>query len=132
MTLTSKTPLEPGTQDALRHLVSSAACENYSGADLAALVKEASTISLRKILSLQHASDSNMNEDDGQLSEAFAVTLADFETAVQKITPSVSKAQMRKYQSLRSKMSGVPLATFKEQQQKLEDASGPILSSTAS
>jgi ribosome biogenesis ATPase len=97
----------------LLELVRSSKSDGYSGADLASLVREAGVIALRRTLGAldamgNYASDSMQGEDD------IVVCLDDFAKALEKVPPSVSLAQRRKYEALRSKFSGLPVRTSKE------------------
>jgi ribosome biogenesis ATPase len=122
-TMTRKTPLAPGMEAALAR-VASERCEGFSGADLAALVREAATLALRSKLEQVGA----FEVDDGVLTfsglpkdldpanrptadgaEApILVDEAHFLAAAAKVNPSVSGAQRRKYEMLRNKMAGLP------------------------
>lgn len=123
-TMTRKTPLAPGIEGALAR-VASERCEGFSGADLAALVREAATLALRSKLEQVGA----FEVDDGVLTfsglpkdldpanrpaqadggEApILVDEAHFLAAAAKVNPSVSGAQRRKYEMLRNKMAGLP------------------------
>lgn len=81
-------------------------CEGYSGADLAALVREAGVMALKRTLgaleSLDQAASSGENV-------SVHVGMEDFTKALDKVQPSVSVSQRRKYESLRSKFSGLPV-----------------------
>ncbi|KAF4613820.1 hypothetical protein D9613_008072 [Agrocybe pediades] len=87
-------------------------CDGYSGADLAALVREAGVNALRRTLG---ALD-DMDEDAE--SPAVRVGLEDFVKAMEKVTPSVSAVQRRKYHNLRSKFAGLPVRVGKEDEEK--------------
>lgn len=91
-------------------------CDGYSGADLAALVREAGVVALKRTLG---ALDQMESEPDiaGHASKPrpkMAVTKADFVLALDKVGPSVSVAQRRRYETLRSKMAGSPVRIQKE------------------
>ncbi|TCD62887.1 hypothetical protein EIP91_006244 [Steccherinum ochraceum] len=80
-------------------------CEGYSGADLAALVREAGVMALKRMLGrleLMEQGEKSPAADQ----ETVYVLAADFLHALDKIQPSVSAAHRRKYQSLRSKLVG--------------------------
>lgn len=120
-TMTRKTPLAPGTQEALNRIAVEN-CDGFSGADLAALVRESATLALRGKLEsvgafevddgvltfsglpkdLDPANQSSAKEDDILVGEQH------FLAAVAKVNPSVSAQQRRKYESLRNKMAGLP------------------------
>lgn len=99
----------------LMELVRSVRCDGYSGADLAALVREAGVFALRRtlgtlsVIDSAHANDTGGSEDDEIL-----VCFDDFEMALEKVPPSVSLAQRNKYESLRSRFSGLPVKNSRE------------------
>ncbi|KAI3613605.1 ribosome biogenesis atpase rix7 [Moniliophthora roreri] len=112
-------PISPPIED-IETLVKSDRCDGYSGADLAALVREAGVAALRRILvSTSTATpNSSLSVIDEELN--VQVTLDDFTGALEKVTPSVSKAQRRKYEALRSKLVGLPVGKGKGEE--LNDA----------
>ncbi|KAG8729603.1 hypothetical protein FRC11_008386 [Ceratobasidium sp. 423] len=79
-------------------------CDGYSGADLAALVREAAVRALRSILlSGQIAKDGLQGS---QTDNRISVTPHDFEQALSKLGPSVSAVQRKRYEALRVKFVG--------------------------
>ncbi|KAH9933569.1 ribosome biogenesis ATPase RIX7 [Epithele typhae] len=86
-------------------------CDGYSGADLAALVREAGVAALKRTLGALDAMDA-----EGGPSVQVQVMTDDFARALDKVQPSVSVAQRRKYEALRSKFAGLPVrgAKFNE------------------
>lgn len=90
-------------------------CEGYSGADLAALVREAGVLALRRTLGA-------LASDDGRVEEV-KVEMGDFEKAVAKVQPSVSAAQRRRYDALRNRMAGLPVRTGREEREEKEKMS---------
>jgi ribosome biogenesis ATPase len=86
-------------------------CEGYSGADIAALVREAGVLALRETLRTLDFSSSELDPRPSVAEESVRVevTLHHFEAALEKVVPSVSTAQRRKYDSLRSKLAGLPV-----------------------
>jgi ribosome biogenesis ATPase len=89
-------------------------CEGYSGADLAALVREAGVLALRRALghTLQRdpagaAATALGDSEDDQMD--VAIVSADFTAALAKVRPSVSSLQRRRYEALRSKFAGLPV-----------------------
>jgi len=94
-------------------------CDGYSGADLAALVREAGVIALRRTLG---ALD-EMEDVTGGAEETPKVTvgLPDFIKALDKVSPSVSVVQRRKYQNLRSKFAGLPVRVGRDEENKRVD-----------
>lgn len=86
-------------------------CEGFSGADLAALVREAGVLALRETLRALDASGFDSEPFPSSTAEAptVHVTLAHVSAALEKVVPSVSVAQRRKYEALRSKFAGLPV-----------------------
>ena len=106
MVQTRNVPLEDGALPAVEDIVR-ASCDGYSGADLAALVREAAVAALRQTIG-------NIEEGQGMRSEQgegtdVRVGAREFEMALDKLGPSVSTAQRRKYEALRSKFAGLPV-----------------------
>ncbi|KAF5359513.1 hypothetical protein D9756_002975 [Leucocoprinus leucothites] len=97
----------------LLELVKSDRCEGYSGADLASLVREAGVAALRRTLGVLGVMD-NSTGDDMHAEDEIVVCLDDFVKALDKVPPSVSTTQKRKYEALRSKFSGLPVRASKE------------------
>ncbi|KAH9955936.1 ribosome biogenesis ATPase RIX7 [Russula dissimulans] len=78
----------------------------YSGADLAALVREAGVRALRRALGTLEEMDGAGSGLAGvaaekDVADGVMVLVEDFQAALEKVTPSVSKAQRRRYESLR-------------------------------
>lgn len=119
-TMTSKTPLSEDAKASLEQLAASSGCDGFSGADLAALTREAATLALRGKLESVGA----FEVDDGVLdfaaggeragtdeedeSEVILVRAEHFRRAAEKVSPSVSVAQRKKYAALRNKFAGLP------------------------
>jgi ribosome biogenesis ATPase len=97
--------------------------DGFSGADLAALVREAGVIALRRTIAIWDApnvytnTSINTTSSSGDQAEPKVIVgLEDFEFASRKVGPSVSTAQRRKYESLRTKFSGaVPTVKIPEE-----------------
>ncbi|KAG1774505.1 P-loop containing nucleoside triphosphate hydrolase protein [Suillus placidus] len=108
-------PTDPSAETILRgveHIVREK-CDGYSGADLAAVVREAGVVALRRVLG---ALD-QMDDSGGGLVEnqpRVVVVLEDFVCAQDKVCPSVSAVQRRKYEALRAKFAGLPVRTGKD------------------
>lgn len=120
-TMTRKVPLgadEGGVpvREAVEALVRSR-CDGYSGADLAAVVREAGVVALKRMLGALDAMEAEAGSDVVD-ETALRVQLQDFERALHKVQPSVSAAQRRKYESLRSKFAGLPVRSGKEEDSK--------------
>ncbi|BFZ54609.1 Ribosome bioproteinsis ATPase rix7 [Savitreella phatthalungensis] len=90
-TLSRKTPLSDDVD--LNLIARDERCANYSGADLAALVREASVTALRRMVF-----DSSYEVTSN---ETVTVTSCDFENALITVRPSVSDVQRHSYESLR-------------------------------
>ena len=93
-------------------------CEGYSGADLAALVREAGVSALKRTLGALDAMEADGAPGLGQEPQRVLVSAEDFAQAVEKVQPSVSVAQRRKYEALRSKFAGLPVRGGKEEDGK--------------
>ncbi|KAI0373613.1 AAA-domain-containing protein [Pilatotrama ljubarskyi] len=92
-------------------------CEGYSGADLAALVREAGVAALKRTLGALDAMDAGEG-GLGAPEQRVVVSVDDFVQALDKVQPSVSVAQRRKYESLRSKFAGLPVRVGKDEEGK--------------
>ncbi|ELU39265.1 ribosome biogenesis ATPase RIX7 [Rhizoctonia solani AG-1 IA] len=79
-------------------------CDGYSGADLAALVREAAVGALRSVLLSGQIIKDGPEEPQGE--NRIAVTPRDFEQALSKLGPSVSAIQRKRYETLRVKFAG--------------------------
>lgn len=77
------------------------ACENFSGADLAALVNEACMSALQEKLTAASEADSDIRQD------ALSVHLSHFEQAFNRVRPSVSKEQRHYYDNVFKKFMRV-------------------------
>jgi len=78
-------------------------CDGYSGADIAALVREAGVTTLKRTLGVLDNMDGNRG------SAGVFVGLPDFVKALDKVRPSVSVSQRRRYKNLQSKFAGLPV-----------------------
>lgn len=116
-TLTRNVPLDDtcATMRADIERLVSQRCVGYSGADLAALVREAGVTALKRTIG---ALD---DMDEGAECPRVVVGMADFVKALDKVSPSVSVAQRRKYQNLRSKFAGLPVRVGKDEEDKRVD-----------
>jgi len=77
-------------------------CDGYSGADLAAIAREAGVCALKRTLG-------TLNEDTTETEVAVYIDTSDFAQALEKIGPSVSAGQRGKYLRLKNKFSGLPV-----------------------
>jgi ribosome biogenesis ATPase len=95
-------------------------CEGYSGADLAALVREAGVVALKRTWgSLDQMVEHTQFEIE---KPKIVVQVFDFAKALDKVSPSVSVTQRRKYEALRSKFAGLPVRHGKyEEEKRVED-----------
>lgn len=98
-TVTKKTPL--GTDVDLATIAADDRARNFSGADLAALVREAAVCALRKAVlggGLQAVIDSEVENDHSNT--MINVMQIDFENAFRNVKPSVSDKDREKYRHL--------------------------------
>ena len=99
-------------------------CEGYSGADLAALVREAGVVALKRTLGALEAMEAEGDpgqgngKGKGEELERVLVSAEDFARALEKVQPSVSAVQRRKYEALRSKFAGLPVRVGKDEDGK--------------
>ncbi|KAJ7219986.1 P-loop containing nucleoside triphosphate hydrolase protein [Mycena pura] len=105
-------------KDAVEQLVQER-CEGYSGADLAAIIREAGVSALRRTLGRSDEMDAGA---DAGRDAPVLLTLPDFVDALDKVGPSVSAAQRRKYEALRAKFAGLPVRVGKEEEDKRVDS----------
>lgn len=98
-TVAKKAPIDPSVNFEI--LALDQRCRNYSGADIAALVREAAVCALRKAVFKSQDEKGNIDDASGNLEETkIIVTLKDFEAAFQSVTPSVSDKDRAKYERL--------------------------------
>ncbi|KAL3231772.1 Ribosome biogenesis ATPase RIX7 [Nakaseomyces bracarensis] len=111
LTKSNGTPLAKDVN--LEEIIGDERCRNFSGADLAALVRESSVLALKrnffKTEEIQSVLDNNLDKEFEDLSvgvsnEEVIVTLDDFKMALKKIKPSVSDKDRQKYDRLNKKM----------------------------
>ncbi|KAG8760426.1 hypothetical protein FRC14_003123 [Serendipita sp. 396] len=100
--LSRKLPLRDDPS-AIFAMIESEELEGFSGADLAAFVREAGVVALKKSITAWDALPTSTEGD-----ESFSVTICydDFRAASLKIGPSVSRTQRKKYETLRNKFTG--------------------------
>ena len=77
-------------------------CDGYSGADLAAIVREAGVCALKRTLG-------TLNENAAETEGVVHVETRDFFQALEKVGPSVSATQRGKYLRLKNKFAGLPV-----------------------
>lgn len=88
--------------------------DGFSGADIAALVREAGVVALRREIAKWESAETGATDQNSwgmqslewRATPTVIVTFRDFEQAANKVGPSVSAAQRRKYQNLRSRFAG--------------------------
>lgn len=103
--------LSPEVVEDVARMVGGPKGDEFSGADLAALVREAGVRALRRALGTLEdmeyerlgRSGGGAGDDTGERSDAEGVVVLfeDFQAALEKVAPSVSKAQRRRYEALR-------------------------------
>ncbi|KAG0284763.1 hypothetical protein BGZ96_010894 [Linnemannia gamsii] len=144
-TLARKTPLGPDVD--LETVASDERCENFSGADLASLVREAGMSALRSTLkTLNDMGKAGEKLDDNRgrgqaligvdgpsndlLSTPILVTWDDFDTAFTKVSPSVSPQDKMKYDKLHVKFGGGSAKAKKLNQKAVEAAPSSVTAAT--
>ena len=111
-TLTSKTPLASDVD--LSSITRDARADGFSGADLAALTREAAVSALRETIRFSMTLETTPGQLPSQdrvataAANSVVVTHMHFLAALEKVQPSVSVAQRKKYATLRSRLSGLP------------------------
>ncbi|WVQ70637.1 hypothetical protein IAR50_000157 [Cryptococcus sp. DSM 104548] len=118
-THTKKTPVDETCWETIRQVVMSDKCEGFSGADIAALVREAATLALRSALESIGAFETAAESEPLGVAERardVRVTLEHFQKAAQKTLPSVSREQRLKYERMRDKYAGVPTRGRKQRE----------------
>ncbi|ORY31232.1 putative helicase [Naematelia encephala] len=105
-THTTRTPVDELSLEAIHEIVISDKCDGFSGADIAALVREAATLALRSALEIVGAFETDSL--DTTPVQAVSVTAEHFAKAAVKTLPSVSREQRQKYERMRDKYAGVP------------------------
>lgn len=112
-----RVPLAPAadaSSSAMDHvaaMVTGARGEGYSGADLAAVLREAGVRALRRALGTLEEMDASgpglcAGAEKDDVAGGVVVLVEDFEAALEKVAPSVSKAQRRRYEALRETFGG--------------------------
>ena len=104
-TLCKKIPVHQGTR--LEEIVYDKRCDGFSGADLGALLREAAVTALREALP-RPSGDEEMMENI-HVEVKVTISQRHFDNALQKVFPSVSHQQRRKYEALRNRFAGLPV-----------------------
>jgi len=108
-THTTRTPIDESSWPEITTIVTSDKCDGFSGADIAALVREAATLALRGALENIGAFENDKdNSESMRGTKDVRVGVDHFEKAVEKTRPSVSREQRGKYERMRDKYAGVP------------------------
>ncbi|ODV95736.1 hypothetical protein PACTADRAFT_2050 [Pachysolen tannophilus NRRL Y-2460] len=110
---TNKTPLDPMVN--LNDIANDERCNNFSGADISSVVREAGVFALkRKFFTRIHTGDENIEglyEDENGESKfsnesgnEISVTMGDFNAALDSVKPSVSDRDRLKYERLNKRL----------------------------
>ncbi|XP_068573592.1 nuclear valosin-containing protein-like isoform X2 [Cebidichthys violaceus] len=100
----TKPQLEPDV--CLQEIAFDERCDCFSGADLTALVREASVNALRVYMKSQHSQTTSSGHTFSSGSVAdIRVSKQNFDDAFKKVRPSVSKKDQRMYEQLRESLS---------------------------
>jgi ribosome biogenesis ATPase len=83
-------------------IATSEQCQGYTGADLAALVKEAGIVALKEFMLC------------GDTQKALVVNMEHFKRAIAKIRPSVPEKDQKHYEKLRKMYAAVPESEVEE------------------
>ena len=106
-THTKRTPIAESDWAGIAGIAASEACDGFSGADIAALVREAASLALRSALESMGAFESDINAT-ALPTKPISVTLDNFTIAANKTRASVSREQRTRYERMRDKYAGVP------------------------
>lgn len=123
-THTTRTPIDEGAWPEINDIVTSSSCDGFSGADIAALVREAATLALRSALESIGAFERDTLETVADTSSV-KVTVDHFRVAAKKTLPSVSREQRNKYERMRDKYAGVPTKGRRMREEVAEPAGIP-------
>ncbi|KAJ3407291.1 hypothetical protein HDU80_009190 [Chytriomyces hyalinus] len=110
-TISRKTPISP--QVCLKTVAADVRCDGFSGADLAALVREAAVAALRGSIYAKQVLKGregdlqvfNQEQQDNNAAATLWVTMEHFGIAFSRMAASVSKKDRRKYELLKSSVS---------------------------
>ncbi len=82
-------------------------CTGFSGADLAALVREAATAALRRLFAAGPVAVASREAGVGTgARDDAAICNADFAVAFSKVTPSVNEKDLARYRGMHAKLRG--------------------------
>ena len=105
-TLTRKTPLNVGDETKFfAEIAKSKKSQNFSGADLQALVREAALSALREQLKSSGTTIGNDKKGDEEEASIF-VSRAHFHAALERVRPSVSDTDREVYEAMKRKLRG--------------------------
>ena len=119
-TLARKLPLRDEETARLAGEIVKSRCDGFSGADLAALVREVGVLALRR--SLVFLGQVEVEGEDKQVigdTIEVLVGVEDFEKALETVGPSVTSGQRRKYEALRKKL-GAAIPTIRVPEERTE------------
>ena len=121
-TVTRNIPLGGSANRAAVEVIVREKCDGFSGADLSSLAREAGVIALRRTI----GAFDQMELEGAQEMNDFEVNItpSDFAAALDKLGPSVSAVQRRKYLALQNKFAGLPVKSVKEND--LDGSSGTV------
>jgi ribosome biogenesis ATPase len=105
-THTKRTPLQADSQTEIASIVMSSQCDGFSGADIAALVKEASSMATMAYMRARRQAVASGSRALG--TEGCVVTVDHFREAAKKTLPSVGRDQIRKFERMRDRYAGLP------------------------
>ncbi|EIW70123.1 hypothetical protein TREMEDRAFT_68499 [Tremella mesenterica DSM 1558] len=135
-THTKRTPIPDSAWSEIEVLVTGDQCDGYSGADLAALVREAATLALRKALESMGAFETDLDVGgsgnqfgdvgEGRGTNGVRVGIEEFKRAAEKTKPSVSREQRLRYERMRDKYAGVPTKGRRREENGLGDVNMSI------
>lgn len=118
--LARKLPLRDEETARLAGEIVKSRCDGFSGADIAALVREVGVLALRRSLAfLCHVADGQAMGDAIDVK----VGVEDLEKALETVGPSVSPAQRRKYEALRKRLGAV-IPTMRVPEERVEGNEG--------
>ena len=118
--LSRKLPLRDEETARLAGEIAKSRCDGFSGADLAAFVREAGVLALRRSLTFLDQVEGE-GEDGRAMGDAteIKVGVEDFEKALETVGPSVTPSQRRKYEGLRKKL-GAAIPTIRVPEERAE------------
>jgi ribosome biogenesis ATPase len=119
-THTKRTPIADAEWAGIAAIAASEACDGFSGADIAALVREAASLALRSALEAMGAFESDINATSMPAKQVY-VSLDNFSVAANKTRASVSREQRTRYERMRDKYAGVPAKGRRSRAEREQD-----------